>query len=241
MKAAAFCRCLGLVAGLFASAAPAASAERPVALELVIAVDTSASVDAGEFELQVKGLSQAFASPDVIAAIESLAPRGMAVALVQWSGHESSAAVLPFHEVYDARTAKSFGFMISIMRRLDISGSTAMGLAIELSTRLLATNDFGGERRVIDISGDGRSNDPPPVEPARDRAVAAGITINGLAILSDDPRLDLYYRQNVIGGQDAFVEVANDFDSFAQAIRQKLIREIYPPLSLLPRPRFADR
>ncbi|HKQ95629.1 MAG TPA: DUF1194 domain-containing protein [Aestuariivirgaceae bacterium] len=239
--AAAFCRCLGLVAGLSASDALAASAETPVALELVIAVDTSASVDAGEFELQVKGLSQAFASPEVIAAIESLAPRGMAVALVQWSGSDSSATVLPFHEVYDARTAKSFGFLLGLMRRLDISGSTAIGLAIEISARLLATNAYDGERRIIDVSGDGRSNDPPPVETARDRAVAAGVTINGLAILSDDPRLDVYYRRNVIGGQDAFVEVARDFDSFAHAIRQKLIREIYPPLSLLPRSRFAGR
>jgi hypothetical protein len=149
--------------------------------------------------------------------------------------------VLPFHEVYDARTAKSFAFLVGLMRRRDISGSTAIGLAIELSARLLATNAHDGERRVIDISGDGRSNDPPPVEPARDRAVAAGITINGLAILSDDPRLDVYYRRNVIGGQDAFVEVASDFHAFARAIRQKLIREIYPPLSLLPRPRFAGR
>ena len=240
MTTAAFCRCLLLTPAL-ASYAAAAYAETPVALELVLAVDTSASVDAGEFELQVKGLSEAFASPEVIAAIETLAPRGVAVSLVQWSGREHSAAVLPFHEVYDARTAKSFAFLIGLMRRRDISGSTAMGLAIELSARLLATNGYDGERRVIDISGDGRSNDPPPVEPARDRAVADGITINGLAILSDDPRLDVYYRRSVVGGKDAFVEVAADYDSFARAIKQKLIREIYPPLSFLPRPRFAGR
>ncbi|MGH6801772.1 MAG: DUF1194 domain-containing protein, partial [Methyloceanibacter sp.] len=69
------------------------------------------------------------------------------------------------------------------------------------------------------------------VEPARDAAVGRGITINGLAILSDDPRLDIYYKRSLIGGADAFVEVAHDFSQFATAIRQKLIREIYPPLS----------
>ena len=66
---------------------------------------------------------------------------------------------------------------------------------------LIDANEFAGDRRVIDVSGDGRNNTPPNVEAVRDRVVQMGITINGLAILSDDPRLDIYYRSSLIGGQ----------------------------------------
>lgn len=227
---------------LTAEVCPAASQPaQPVALELVIGIDTSASVDAREFALQVKGLAQAFASAEVIAAVESLGSAGMAVTLVQWSSPEHSALVVPFQVVHDARTSKAFGFLVGLTQRRDISGSTALAFAIGFSTRLLNNNSYNGERRVIDISGDGRNNEPPEVETVRDQAIAEGITINGLAILSDDPRLDIYYRSNVIGGKDAFVEVAQDYDSFALAIKQKLAREIYPPLSRLFVPRFAAR
>jgi hypothetical protein len=217
-----------------ASAIASAAAEEPrtpVALELILAVDTSASVDAREFELQIKGISQAFAHPEVIAAIESLGAAGMAVTMVQWSIPGTSAMALPFHQVHDSRSAKAFGFLVGLSYRRGFSGSTAMGHAIDYCTYLLENNEFEGERRVIDVSGDGRNNAPPDVEPARDSAVKRGITINGLAINSDDPRLDIYYKRSLIGGPDAFVEVADDFSQFATAIRQKLIREIYPPLS----------
>jgi hypothetical protein len=213
---------------------PSAAAQTPsvpVALELVLAVDMSASVDEKEFELQIKGIAQAFANPEVIAAIESLGSAGMAVTLVQWSGPESSAAVLPFEHVYNQRTAKAFGFRVSLTQRRSTAGTTAMANAVRLSAELLESNDFEGERRVIDVSGDGRNNTPPDIETIRDRVVDQGFTINGLAILSDDPRLDVYYRRSLIGGKDAFVEVAEDYGRFASAIQQKLIREIYPPLS----------
>jgi hypothetical protein len=212
----------------------AQSAQTPVALELVLAVDTSASVDVREFELQINGIAQAFASPEVIAAIESLRGAGMAVTLVQWSGPDASTAVLPFHHVYDRRTAKAFGFLVGLTHRRSTAGTTAMAHAVKLSAELLETNEFMGERAVIDVSGDGRNNTPPDIETVRDDVVQRGFTINGLAMLSDDPRLDVYYRRSLIGGKDAFVEVAHGYDEFAQAIKQKLIREIYPPLSERP-------
>jgi hypothetical protein len=226
-------RMLALTAALLIGA-PGAAAQTPslpVALELVLAVDTSASVDRREFEMQVKGISQAFAHPEVIAAIESLGSAGMAVTMVQWSGPESSAAVLPFHHVHDQRTAKAFGFLVGLTHRRSTAGTTGMAHAVKLSAELIEANEFEGDRQVIDVSGDGRNNTPPDVEITRDQVVRRGFTINGLAILSDDPRLDIYYRNSLIGGKDAFVEVASGFDEFARAIRQKLIREIYPPLS----------
>jgi hypothetical protein len=206
-------------------------AEEPVALELVLAIDTSASVDEREFMLQVAGIAQAFRHPEVIAAIESLGGLGMAVTLVQWSGPESSGQVLPFTQVHDARTAKAFGFLVSLTQRRSTTGTTAMANAVRIAAALVDGNGFAGERRVIDVSGDGRNNTPPDIEGVREEVVARGFTINGLAILNDDPELDRYFRNSLIGGKDAFVEVAADYENFAQAMRQKLIREIYPPLS----------
>ena len=106
---AALCQAAALL-GLFAGSAPtrADALPTPVALELVIAIDTSASVDGREFTLQVEGIARAFADREVIAAIESLAPAGMAVGLVQWSGPEGFTLVIPFHHIYDRRTAKAF-------------------------------------------------------------------------------------------------------------------------------------
>jgi hypothetical protein len=211
----------------------------PVALELVIAVDTSASVDDREFTLQVEGIARAFADREVIAAIESLGPAGMAVGFVQWSGPEAFTLAIPFNHVYDRRTAKAFGFLVSLTQRRSTAGTTAMADSLGRAAALIDTNEFAGDRRVIDVSGDGRNNTPPNIEAVRDRVVQLGITINGLAILSDDPRLDIYYRNSLIGGQDAFAEVAGGFGEFAQAMKRKLIREIYPPLSNIFIPRHA--
>lgn len=200
-------------------------------MELVLAIDSSASVDEREFMLQVGGIAEAFRHPEVIGAIESLGRLGMAVSLVQWSSPENSGQVLPFAHVHDARTAKAFGFLVSLTQRRSTTGTTAMANAVQISADLMEANAFTGDRRVIDVSGDGRNNTPPDIEGVRDAVVGRGFTINGLAILNDDPRLDAYYRASLIGGKDAFVEVAADYDRFAQAIRQKLIREIYPPLT----------
>jgi hypothetical protein len=98
----------------------------------------------------------------------------------------------------------------------------------------LAACPFEATRRVIDVSGDGLNNSGPPVEVLRDEAVAEGIVINGLPIVNDrptfgrppPPNLDLYFRDRVIGGPGAFYIVAEDFNSFGQAVKRKLIREI---------------
>ena len=100
------------------------------------------------------------------------------------------------------------------------------GEALRFATGLLAYGPFQGARRIIDVSGDGPSNAGGEPDPMRDAAALAGLTINGLAILRENPGLDRYYAEHVIGGADAFVMIAQDYDDFARAIRQKLLREI---------------
>lgn len=220
----------GLLLALAVAHPARAETPEPVALELVIAIDVSASVDAREYELQIGGIVAAFRDPEVAVAVGGLTD-GVAVALLQWSEAGSTALSVPFQRLTDARTAKAFAHLVSLAPRGGKSGFTAIGSAIRGGARLLDLNGFDGRHRVIDVSGDGRSNAAPHPEEERDRAVASGITVNGLVILTDDPALATYYRRSVIGGRNAFVEDAADYDAFADAFLRKLLRELVPPIT----------
>ncbi len=200
--------------------------ETPVALELVLAVDVSTSIDRREYALQMRGLAEAFRSRQVIEAITGAAPGGIAVALLQWAGTGEHKLVVPWRFVRDTADAEAMAARVDVALRLQARGGTAIGEAIQLASRLFDENGYAGQRRVVDVSGDGRANQGLVAGSARDAAVARGITINGLAILNEEPALDLYYQLNVIGGAQAFVLSTDDFKDFARAIRAKLVREI---------------
>ena len=202
-----------------------------VALELVLAVDCSASVEYDEFDLQMRGLADAFRAPDVVRAIGAAAPNGIAVILVQWSGASMRIQVIPWRRAHDSDSAKRFAALIEATPRQLGLGATAIGEVLIYALGLFEGNGFNGLRRGIDLSGDGRSNQGELPTVARPPIVAAGGVINGLAILNDVPTLDQYYRRQVIGGERSFVLAARDFVDFADAIRRKLIREIgHPPM-----------
>ena len=210
-----------LCCGLIGSA----RSEVDVDLELVLAIDSSGSVDFAEFELQAGGIARAFRDPEVIEAITGAAPNGVAVSVVQWSGRRQHLAVVDWTKVTDAASAHALAAAIEATGRVLI-GETAIGDALQFATEQLAYGPFQGARRVIDLSGDGPTNAGRDPDPIRDAAVWDGITINGLAILDESPTLDLYYADHVIGGPDAFVVTARDYGDFARAMRMKLLREI---------------
>ena len=222
-------------AALTASAPVAAAAgERPVALELVLAVDTSVSVDHAEFALQMAGLARAFRDPGVLAAIAGTGPEGMAGALVQWGVGLQQDVAVGWTRVNDRASAAAFARAIEASPRLFIGNGTAITRALWFARRQLDDNGFAGRRRVIDISGDGRNNSGGGPGAMRDRAVAEGITVNGLAILDGDAALGLYFATHVAGGPSSFVLTAKDFGDFAEAMRRKLLREISPPVARVP-------
>ena len=196
----------------------------PVAIELVLAIDNSSSVNSREYELQRQGIAKAFADPDVIEAIASL-NGGVAVALFQWGEKARSRMVLPFTHINNQRNANTFSFRVSVLPRERPSAYTALGNAIIASAKLFEENGFDGARRIIDISGDGRNNNGISPEAARAGVVALGITINGLPVMSDDNTLHHYYQSRVVGGPFSFIEPAIDYDAFAIAIKRKLLRE----------------
>lgn len=225
-----------LCAALVAAAGRAVPAQAlPVDLELVLAIDTSTSVDADEFALQREGLAEAFMHPDVVGAIRAAGEDGVAVTVVQWSGPYRQRSVVGWTLVRDASEAAEFAARVRAAPRR-VRGMTDIGGAIRFSVAAIEGNEFEGRRRVIDISGDGTS-DSGSSGAERDRAVARGITINGLVIFNEDIdlgalanfELEDHYAGYVVGGAGAFLMKADDFVDFRIAIRRKLVREIAGP------------
>jgi hypothetical protein len=211
------CCCFGL--------GGAAPGERAVDVALVLAVDVSSSVDEARFRLQQSGYATAFRSPQVQAALLSGGEHAVAIAYVQWAGAGSQHLVLTWTLVDSEAAASALADRIEASDRLG-EGSTSISGAITFSMGLLDASPYPSARRIIDVSGDGANNSGRLAHLARDDAVAAGITINGLPILAVEPELDRYYRDNVIGGPGAFLVPATSFTTFARAIADKLVREV---------------
>ena len=203
-------------------AAPAAT---PVSIELVLAVDSSASVNDDEYALQMNGIAAALEHPHNLAAIAAL-PEGLALTVMIWSGGHLTHQVVPWVHLTDEASILEFAAAARSAPRTRIGNLTAIGYAIEEAVNLIEGNAFEGRYRRIDVSGDGRSNSGTQPWILRDWAVARGYTINGLAILDGDSGLGEYYADNVIGGPGAFVLTARSFDDFAEAMARKLGREL---------------
>jgi len=224
---------------VFASLAifPAAALAADVDLLLVLAADVSRSIDAAKFQLQRDGYAAAMADPRVLETIRAGRLGRIGLTFVEWSGVGAQHLVIDWTAIGDAASAKDFGDRLVEAPR-SFADRTSISGAIEFAMAQLARAPFGAPRKTIDISGDGTNNAGPDVPTLRDEALAKGITINGLAILSESPLawnpehtnppggLDKYYRDNVIGGPNAFVMVAKDFNSFGQAIISKIIAEV---------------
>jgi hypothetical protein len=197
----------------------------PVDLALVLAVDTSGSVSEARMALQTRGYANAFSTPRLLGAVREGRRGRIAATFVQWSDSDRQTQAVDWTVISDAETAQGFGrALIDAVR--PTPGWTSISGAIDYSTRLFARSGVAATRRVIDISGDGANNDGRPVAQARDAAVTAGITINGLPILEVEPQLDSYYRDNVIGGPDAFIVAVHNINDFAGAVLRKLLVEV---------------
>jgi hypothetical protein len=211
------------LAVLAAASGPLRAEEVDVAL--VLAVDVSGSIDTERFNVQRDGYAAAFSNPQVLQAISTGAHGAIAVTFVEWSGPGHEEQTVGWTVLRDAGSSADFGSAIKAAGRA-YSDWTSISAALDFSVGLLRRSGHTADRLVIDVSGDGPNNSGRPVEPARDDAVAAGITINGLPITETQPNLDEYYRSSVVGGDGAFVIVVEDFDSFAKGVLSKLVREI---------------
>ena len=212
----------------------ARATERTVDLELVLAADISGSMDVEEAALQRQGFANAIRHPKVIATIQAGPLGRIAVTYVEWASEHIQSTLVHWTEISDTESARAFADAIE-QPTVRIEEWTSISALIARAARSFEGNRFQGRRQIIDISGDGPNNRGAYVVHARDRAVADGITINGLPIVNDRPSpygfpplpdLDLYYEDCVIGGHGSFIVVADGFQDFARAIRQKMLLEI---------------
>lgn len=198
-----------------------------VDLALVLAVDVSASVDFDEFALMLGGLAAAFEEPAVIAAATS-GPRGaVAVAALFWS--EAQEVALPWTRLAGPEDGAAIAAALLAAPRLPRAGATALGEGLVAALALLARCPAPARRQVVDVSGDGAGNRGRASGPVRDVAVAAGVVINGLAVLNEEPDLLQHYAAEVIGGPGSFAMPCADYADFAEAIARKLLRELRGP------------
>jgi hypothetical protein len=227
------------LAACCSAAAPAAAAEE-VDLALILAVDISTSMDAGEQQLQRDGYVAAFRHADVLAAIASGAHGRIVVSYVEWAGRDIHSTIVPWTVIGDPAGAEAFASALAAAPLRQAAG-TSISSALLYAGSQFKARDYPAARHAVDISGDGPNNGGQPVDLMRDWLVRRGVTINGLPImLRPEPdleagTLDEYFEECVIGGPGAFMIPVTDADNFATAIRSKLVLEI-AGLSPPPRP-----
>jgi hypothetical protein len=230
-------RLLWAIALTVLSLAMPARAAEPVDLLLVLAADVSRSVDQEKFQLQREGYAAAISDKRGLDAILAGRNHRIAVLFLEWSGLGNQKVVIDWTAINGSKAAQEFGDRLLESNR-SFADRTSISGGIDFAVAQIARAPYAAERHTIDVSGDGTNNAGRDVTQARDEALALGITINGLVILSERPLpwnpehtnppggLANYYRTNVIGGPGSFVLEAKDFSSFGQAIVKKMIAEI---------------
>jgi Ca-activated chloride channel homolog len=195
------------------------------ALELILAVDVSGSIDDREFALQMEGMASAFEDPALIDAVQ-VQEGGVLVTLTQWSGASRQRQVTGWHELDGAASMATFAQAIRESGRDWRNYSTAIGEALHHALRVGGTVPLRCRRRVVDVSGDGVNNEGRAPRAVADALAAMGYTVNGLVIRGDTPDPVKHYETNVLAGPRAFLEIAADFNDYPEAIRRKLLREV---------------
>ena len=235
-------RCFATTCMCFLLAGNGMTAEWAVDLELVLAADISRSMDLEEAELVRQGFVRAIRHPTVIDAIQRGPLGRIAVTYLEWGGDQYQRTRVDWAEIADVSSASAFAEAVEQSSVILVEWTSISG-AIAFGAQSFEGNGFRGERRIIDISGDGPNNRGVYVINARDRAVAEGIVINGLPIINERlntygfppfPDLDLYYEDCVVGGPGSFIVVADGFKDFARAILHKLVTEIAGRATPLP-------
>jgi Protein of unknown function (DUF1194) len=216
---------------------PHGRAAEQVDVALALVTDVSRSIDDVEYDLEKKGYATAFTSPQVVAAIHGGPIGAIAVSYIEFASNYEVKTVLDWTVLRDEGSLSAFAERLSQAPR-SYYGRTAISSGIDHAIQALDESGFDATRRVIDVCGDGTNNAGREITAARDDALKAGITINGLAIINDHPMawtyahvqppggLANYYRENVTGGPGSFVLEVHDFGAFGEAMTRKLVSEI---------------
>ena len=231
-------RCTGvgiLVLALLATT-PAPAGETATDVNIVTGLDISNSIEPDGLTLELTGMAKAIRDPRVLKAIQATQHRRIGFAVFAWH-HGQFPLVVPWMVIGSAEDARIAADLIEARRQVNveleahrqatwyIGRLTDLSAAIDHGNEMLLATPFGSERSIINIVGNGDDNVGEDAGGARDRFVGRGGTINGL-VLGPDPAMLDYYRQQVIGGDAAFVMSADDSASIADAFVRKFIGDI---------------
>ncbi len=197
-----------------------------VDLALVLAADCSASVTFEEFNLIAGGMAAALRDKQVVHGLLSGPHGGAEAAVLLFSGRDAQDTVVDWRVLRSEADLAAFADLVDNMPRVLRAGLTAIGNALEAATVLLSRAPERSVRSVIDVAGDGAANDGVAPGPVRDALAGAGVTVNGLCVLHEEPDLVATFQRDVIGGPGAFAQTCADYKDFAEAMRRKLLREI---------------
>lgn len=206
------------------SPVPASASVGACEVALVLALDASSSVNGAEFRLQSHGLATALMDREVRAAI--LGVEGVLMTAYEWSGRRQQAIIAEWAFLASDADIERFAAKLSNHKRAYVEFPTAVGYALGFGAIRLARAPMLCTRQVIDVSGDGVHNEGFPPKSAYRAFDFGGVTVNGLVIKGSDPDPENYYRKNVLFGPGAFLEVAHDYEDYANAMKRKLLREI---------------
>ena len=202
-------------------------------LALVLAMDASSSVNEREYELQLKGMAAALLDTEVKEAILSLG--GMYMAAFEWNGRTNQKMLFNWSQLNTEADIFALAQALATHKRNSVKSPTALGSALGFAHRLFPGLPVPCLRQVVDVSGDGLNNEG--ITPRKVYALwdFSDITVNGLAIKGSDPLhdnihqdVDNYYRQEVLYGNASFLVIAENFESFEEAMKKKLLKEIFP-------------
>jgi hypothetical protein len=197
-----------------------------VDLALILLFDGSASVTFESFGLIASGTAAGLRDADVARTLLGGPNRGFLGALMLFSGPTAQELLVEWTRIGTRAELEAFAQSIEDVPRAVQAGTTAIGEALVACEALLRAQPARATRQVIDVAGDGRNNEGQDCAPVRDRLVAAGVTINGLCVLHEEPDLVQSYTEDVIGGPGAFALQCADYTGFAVAMRQKLLQEV---------------
>lgn len=217
---------------LWACWLPAQAEARCLDVALVLAVDGSSSVDGAEYHMQKHGIADALRDPEVIAAMRQAGD--VAIAVIFWGDSSQPHQTIGWFRIADRKDGDLLAQRVESAPR-NVKGSTGLGGGLVAALDMIADADFCANRAIINVSGDGaetvyrrQTRNVPKPEEARARAEEAGVTINALAISNQEGGLKDYFASQVVTGPGAFVMEVKNYESFAEAMRRKLIREITP-------------
>ena len=215
--------------------------KQQVDLELVLAADASGSVSSTLVRAQRLAFAKAFRHPHLQSALSSGPLGKVAVIYFEWAGEKEQTVVGPWTLIENTDDVAAFASKLERGRSKDDGGETSISGAMMYSGRLLDGNPYDGRRRVVDLAGNGKNSDGPPVSDGLRVLREYGATVNALvlpgrsldrtgpyAILFEgyDAPLDDYFKSEVIGGPGAFVQEIDLDVGFAEAILRKLVLEV---------------